>query len=158
MNSSCTSSATIAREQALHFWPERPKAERATPSAAAARSALAVTIAGFLPPISVSAGRAKGPSCMRRAMSRPTSAEPVKATPATADSARACPVPGPPCTRLNTPSPSSASRISPSSAPVQGASSDGLSTTVLPAISAAPAMFTARATGKLKGAITAKAP
>ena len=47
---------------------------------------------------------------------------------------------------------------SPRSAPVQGASSDGLSTTGLPAISAAPDMLTASATGKLKGAITANAP
>ena len=57
-NSSCTESSTIAREQALHFWPDSPKAARATPSAALSRSAFAVTIAGFLPPISVSAGRA----------------------------------------------------------------------------------------------------
>ena len=38
-NSSCTESTTIAREQALHFCPERPNAERATPSAAASTSA-----------------------------------------------------------------------------------------------------------------------
>ena len=61
-SSSYTSLTTIAREQALHFCPENPKADFAIPSTALSRSALAVTMAGFLPPISVSAGRANGPA------------------------------------------------------------------------------------------------
>ena len=44
------------REQALHFWPEKPKAAFAIPSAAASRSELAPTTAAFLPPISASTG------------------------------------------------------------------------------------------------------
>ncbi len=66
---------------------------------------------------------------------------------------------GPPWTTLNTPGGSPASRaISPRIAPVQGVSSDGFSTTVLPAISAAPDMLIASAAGKLNGAITANTP
>ena len=48
--------------------------------------------------------------------------------------------------------------ISPRIAPVQGDSSEGFSTTVLPAISAALSMLTASATGKLNGEMTAKTP
>ena len=83
-SSSCTESSTIAREQALHFWPEKPYADEAMPAAAASTSALSLTIAGFLPPISVIAGRAKRPSWKRRPSDRPTAAEPVKTTPSIA--------------------------------------------------------------------------
>ena len=57
MNSPATDRSTYTREQAEHFCPEKPKAERSTPSAARSRSALAETMAGFLPPISHTAGR-----------------------------------------------------------------------------------------------------
>ena len=118
-----------------------------------------MTIAGFLPPISVRAGRAYGPSCILRAISRPTAAEPVKATPSTRASTRARPVVSPPCTRLKTPGGSSAARaISPRIAPVHGVSSEGLNTTVFPAIRAEAAMPTDSAAGKLNGAMTAKMP
>ena len=159
-NSSCAAlPTTIAREHALHFWPARPNAARATPSAALSRSARSLTIAGFLPPISVSAGRAKAPSCSVRPILRPTCAEPVNAMPSTAEPTSARPAAGPPWTRLNTPSGSPPARTtSASSAPVHGASSEGFSTTVLPAISAADAMLTASAIGKLKGEITPKTP
>ena len=66
---------------------------------------------------------------------------------------------GPPWTTLNTPAGSPAARaISPRIAPVQGVSSEGLNTTVLPAISAAPAMLIESAAGKLNGEITANTP
>ena len=66
---------------------------------------------------------------------------------------------GPPCTTLNAPAGSPAScTISPSMAPVEGDSSEGLNTTVLPAISAEPNIPTDSATGKLNGAITANTP
>lgn len=42
-NSSLIASSTYTTEQALHFWPCRPKAERATPCAALARSAFLLT-------------------------------------------------------------------------------------------------------------------
>ena len=66
---------------------------------------------------------------------------------------------GPPCTRLNTPSGNPAPSItSPSAAPVAGVSSDGLNTTVLPAIRAELAIPIDSATGKLNGAITPNTP
>ncbi len=79
--------------------------------------------------------------------------------PSTSPSTSARPVSGPPCTRLNTPAGSPAAcMISPSAAPVAGVSSDGLNTTVLPAISAELAIPIESATGKLNGAITPKTP
>ena len=48
---------TNATEQAVHFCPCMLKAERATPSTATSRSALALTYAAFLPPISARTGR-----------------------------------------------------------------------------------------------------
>jgi hypothetical protein len=79
-NSSYTGSSTMAREQALHFW----------------RSALVVMIVGVLPPHLGQGRRAYGPSCIRRAISRPTSAEPVKAMPSTAGPTSASPTERPP--------------------------------------------------------------
>ena len=55
-NSSATARSTYTREQAEHFWPLNPNAERMTPSLALSRSAVAVTMAGFFPPISQMAG------------------------------------------------------------------------------------------------------
>ena len=129
------------------------------PAAAASRSALPDTIAGFLPPISVIAGRAYGPSWKRRPSARPTSAEPVNTTPSSAPSASARPVAAPPCTSPTTPSGSpAAANASPTSAPESGVCSDGLITTVLPATSAPAAMPLTSATGKLNGPITPKTP
>ncbi len=83
----------------------------------------------------------------------------MKATPSTGASTRARPVASPPCTRLKTPGASPAApMISARMAPVHGVSSDGLKTTVLPAMSAEPAMPIDSAAGKLKGAMTAKTP
>jgi hypothetical protein len=129
------------------------------PAAAASRSADAATIAGFLPPISVIAGRAKRPSWKRRPSARPTSAEPVKTTPSIAPSASARPVAAPPWTSPTTPSGNpAAANASPTSAPERGVCSDGLSTTVLPATSAPAAMPVTSATGKLNGPITPNTP
>ena len=97
------------------------------PAAAASTSAEAATIAGFLPPISVIAGRANGPSAKRLPSARPTSAEPVKTTPSIAPSASARPVSSPPWTSATTPSGSpAAAKHSPTSAPDSGVCSDGL--------------------------------
>ena len=95
-----------------------------------------------------------------RAIARPTSAEPVNATPSTGASTSARPVAGPPWITFSTPGgqPGGDARSRPRIAPVQGVSSEGLSTTLLPAISAAAAMLTASAAGKLNGAITANTP
>jgi hypothetical protein len=115
-------------------------------------------MAGFLPPISMSAGRGYGPACMAATIERPTSAEPVNATPSTAAATRARPVDSPPCTRLKTPVGRAARTISSRIAPVHGVSSEGLNTTVLPAMSAAEDIPTDSAAGKLNGAMTAKTP
>ena len=122
-------------------------------------SAEAATIAGFLPPISVIAGRAYAPAWKRRPSARPTSAEPVNTTPSIAPSASARPVSPPPWTTPMTPSGSpAAAKHSPISAPQRGVCSDGLTTTVLPATSAPEAMPTTSATGKLNGPMTPKTP
>ena len=57
ISASWTLSSTSTREQAEHFWPLAPNAERRMPFAAFSRSAVAVTMVGFLPPISVMHGR-----------------------------------------------------------------------------------------------------
>ena len=56
-NVSATAACTYTREHAEHLCPFMPKAERNTPLAARSRSALSMTIAGFLPPISTMHGR-----------------------------------------------------------------------------------------------------
>ena len=88
------------------------------PAAAAPTSAEAATIAGFLPPISVIAGRANGPSAKRRPSARPTSAEPVKTTPSIAPSRAPGPSPRRRAPATTTPSGSpAATKHSPTSAP-----------------------------------------
>ena len=52
VNGAATSRWTYTRLVALHFWFCRLNAERITPSAAASRSAVGITIAAFLPPSS----------------------------------------------------------------------------------------------------------
>ena len=129
------------------------------PSAAASRSALAPTTAAFLPPISANTGRGNAPSDIRRPISRPTSAEPVKATPSTPEPTSASPVLGPPWTSEITPSGTPASASSRATAPPDaGASSGGFSTTALPAARAAAVIPKASANGKLNGAMTPKTP
>jgi hypothetical protein len=73
MSSSCTASSTSTREQAEHFCPLSPHADRLIPAAAFPRSAARVTIAGFFPPISTMQGRATpAPARNRAAIPRPT--------------------------------------------------------------------------------------
>ena len=129
------------------------------PAAAVSRSARAVTIAGFLPPISTISGRSGRVSCRVRAISWPASAEPVKATPSMSAPTSARPVASSPWTRLRTPGGSPASTASSAISPVDhGVSSAGFITTVLPVTSAPLLMPTASANGKLNGQITAKTP
>ena len=73
----------MAREQAEHFWPLKPKAEATTPSTAASMSASAETMMASLPPISRMVRLMKRwPGWVLAArswISRPTFLEPVKA-------------------------------------------------------------------------------
>ena len=129
------------------------------PAAAVSRSARAVTIAGFLPPISTISGRSGRVACRRCAIACPASAEPVKATPSMSASTSARPVVSSPWTRLRTPGGSPASTASSAITPVDhGVSSAGFITTVLPPASAPLLIPTASANGKLNGQITAKTP
>ncbi len=83
-NASCTESTTIAREQAEHFWPPKPNALCATPSAAASRSASSSMMMPSLPPISATTRLSHfWPGCTSAAsllMPMPTSLEPVNDT------------------------------------------------------------------------------
>jgi hypothetical protein len=67
------------------------------PSAARSRSAFALTIAAFLPPISAMQGRGQRPAPNARTMPIPTSYDPVKVMPATSrEAASAAPISSPP--------------------------------------------------------------
>ncbi len=74
----------IAREQAEHFCPWKPKADCTTPVAASSRSVSASTMMASLPPISATTRLIQiCPSftfAARSLMRRPTSFEPVNAT------------------------------------------------------------------------------
>ncbi len=88
-----------------------------------------------------------------RAMPRPTSVEPVKATLSTSGCAiRAAPVSPAPVTMLTTPGGSSACRqISAKASAVSGVVSAGLSTTVLPQASAGAIFQASISSGKFHG-------
>ena len=60
-----------------------PNAERYTPCTACAMSALGMTMAGFLPPISTTQGFGKSWANFRYSCPKPTSYEPVNVSPAT---------------------------------------------------------------------------
>src|SRR5688572_11648095 len=97
----------------------------------------------------------------RYSFSKPTSYEPVKVTPATSGCrARASPATRPgPVIRLHTPGGNPArSNTSWILKPDMGVSDDGLSTTVLPATSAAAAGAPSSAYGKFQGAMTTQTP
>ena len=131
------------------------------PAAASSRLARAVTMQGFLPPISAMHGRGQGPDAMRCSSWVPTATEPVKVMPAVAGcDDRASPTSRPDPERYwNTPGGRPASRMqSASRRPAQGVSVAPLTTTVLPVTSAAAVGPPASASGKLKGAITTHAP
>ena len=103
MNSSAIEWCTNTRDAAEHFWPPKPNALRAVPSTASARSAEAVTITGFLPPISQIAGF----GCEvenERMIDMPTLLDPVNVRPSTPGwCTSADPTSPPPVTRLTTP-------------------------------------------------------
>jgi hypothetical protein len=130
------------------------------PSAASSRSALRVTMAGFLPPISTMHGRGHAFENEWKSLI-PTSYEPVKTMPSMPGcSWSVWPTDSPgPLTRFTTPSGTPASRYASTSFTAEsGDADDGLKTTVLPAIIAALDGPAARAIGKLNGLMTANTP
>ena len=148
----------MAREQAEHFWPLKPKALATTPSTAASMSQSGSTMMESLPPISRMVRLMKfWPGWVFAAlswMSRPTAFEPVKAMKrvcgwATMAEPNLAPAPG---QKLTTPSgrPASSSRLKKMAAMV-GASPEGLRMTVLPQTMAAAVMPAMMARGKFHG-------
>ena len=98
-------------------------------------SASAQTIIGSLPPSSRVQGTRFRPQAS--ATLRPVATLPVKEILSTPASTRAAPVSPSPTTRLKTPSGSpAAAKISSTRLPEKGVTSEGFSTTALPAISA----------------------
>ncbi len=95
-----------------------------------------------------------------RAISRPTSVEPVNATLSTSPcSTSACPVPPAPVTMLTTPGGRSACwQISAKASAVSGVVSAGLSTTVLPQASAGAIFQASISSGKFHGMTWAATP
>lgn len=133
----CTGRCTNRREPATHDWPLPSKMPSATAATAASISASAKTMCGDLPPNSSATGMSlrAATSAMHRPLSVPpvkdtmrTSGCPTSATPAS------WPVPGSTFSSPGGRPASSAMRATAS--PVDGVTSDGLSTTALPAASA----------------------
>ena len=123
----------------VQSWPELAKAPTIAPSAAASRSASANTTNGALPPSS-RCTRLSVPAASAITL-RPARGEPVTEISATSGwRASAPPVSGPgPGRTLRIPGGTPASSASrPSMSEVSGVSSEGLSTTALPAASAGP--------------------
>src|SRR5690606_32250557 len=149
------------REQAEHFCPPSPNAERTTPVTALSRLAFFETMVGFLPPISTTTGLGNVVANSRYTCLKPTSYEPVKVMPSTCGFVTiSLPTVRPgPVTKLTTPAGMPASmQYSMSLYAVHGASDEGFSTTVLPVTSAAATGPAASASGKLNGEITAHTP
>ena len=159
MKRSSADACTRMRERAQQSCPALPNTAIGADAAAASRSASAKMTFADLPPNS-SVTRlivAAAPA----AIERPTSVEPVKAILATSGcSTRRWPHvrPGPTRT-FTTPSGSPASRaISAKRSAVNGVSSAGLSTTVLPAASAGPSFQAAIVSGKFHGVMRPTTP
>src|SRR6185437_11318730 len=123
------------------------------------RSASANTMAGFLPPISSETFLNRGAAEL--AMWAPVAVLPVKEIALISGcSTMAWPTPGPrPCTMFSTPGGKPASMLSsPSRAAVQGVTSEGLATTVLPAASAGAIFQLNRYSGRFQGLMQPTTP
>ena len=152
---------TIRREPARQTWPALPVMAPAIIAASLSRSgASSNTSCGLLPPSSSVTGF--GPCSAQAAMiAAPVRVEPVKVILAM----RGCrlsasPVTRPsPCTMLKMPGGTPASTASSARRSTEnGVSSEGLSTTALPAASAAPTFHEAITSGKFHGVIAPTTP
>ena len=145
------SPAPAAGSPAQQTWPWLKKMPLTMPSTAWSIGASSKTMFAALPPSSrVSFLRVPATA---RAIARPTSVEPVKATLSTSGcSTTARPVSPAPVTMLTTPGGRSACRqISANSSAVSGVVSAGLSTTVLPVASAGAIFHASISSGKFHG-------
>ena len=157
-NSSATAASTSSRVPARQTCPALSYCPTAL-STARSRSASANTSSGDLPPSSSDTGVSWAPAAA--ATCRPVATDPVKQTRATEGcAASAAPASAPrPCTTLNTPSGSPASRVmSASRLAVSGAHSGGLATTVLPAARAGAMRQVASMSGAFHGVMIAVTP
>ena len=157
-SSSATDSCTSRRLPAQHTWPWLKKMPLTMPSTAWSSGASSNTTLAALPPSS-SVTFLRVPAT-ERAIWRPTSVEPVKATlstPGCSTSAR--PVSPAPVTMLTTPGGRSACRqMSAKARAVSGVVSAGFSTTVLPVASAGAIFHASISSGKFQGMTWAATP
>ena len=162
MMRSATSSCTHRSRSAEQRWPAERNAEVITSSVTCSGSAVASTIMALMPPVSAISGTI-GPSlaASARLISRATSVEPVKATPATRGSATSAaptlPSPGTRCSADRR----DAGRMhqaGPPRAAISGVCSAGLATTQLPATSAAAIWPVKIASGKFHGLMQTNTP
>jgi hypothetical protein len=155
----------MAREQAEHFWPWKPKAACATPSTASSISASASTMIASLPPISRMVRLIQSwPGCCLAAlwlMCSPTSREPVKRDVARLGMrddgvSKACAAAG---TEVHHALGHAASSSNSTNfAAMVGESLDGFRTTVLPLTIEASVIPAMMAQAKFHGGITAPTP
>ena len=149
----------MTRLVAVHFWPVEKNAALTTFSTAELKSASASTMVGFLPPISSWMRR-------RRLDASPCSQLPISQDPVNemalsglASTSASPSSPPDPATKLTTPfgSPASCSASTMRQA-LSGAAEAGLSTTVLPQISAGASFQAGIALGKFQGVIRPTTP
>jgi hypothetical protein len=152
-------SCSSTRDPAMQVCPVAANTPASTPLQALARSASSKMMLGDLPPSS-SETRARW-SAAPRITDCPVAEEPVKAILATSGwRTSAAPAPSPrPVTTLTTPSGKPASSITAASSRVEaGETSDGLTTTVLPAASAGHSFHSSSRTGEFQGAMAPTTP
>ena len=158
---SATSSWRQSRRSAEQRWPAERNAEVMTSSVTCSGSAVPSTIMALMPPVSAISGTI-GPSlaASARLIRRPTSVEPVKATPATSgwatSAAPTVPSPGASCAAA-TGTPALCSRPNARCA-ISGVCSAGLATTAFPAASAAVTWPRKIDRGKFHGEMQTKTP
>ena len=144
------------RSVRMHTWPEWMKLDHAAASAARSRSAPGRTTNGDLPPSSVTHGISRSPQ--REAIFRPVATEPVNMTASTRSTSAAPAAPRPVTTWKTSGGFPAFAQRSRSTHDVRGVTSEGLSTTVLPARSGATASAALFRIGKFQGPTTPTTP
>ena len=130
----------------MHSWPELEKQALTVPRTARPTGASARTMSGFFPPSSADTGMRRAPA--REATAEPVAVEPVNMTASTASMSGAPRAePGPVTTWKRSGSAPARVRRRRTARAVNGVSESGLSTTALPAMSAATASDAARVRG-----------
>mmetsp|Transcript_6523 Transcript_6523/g.22310 ORF Transcript_6523/g.22310 Transcript_6523/m.22310 type:complete len:271 (+) Transcript_6523:682-1494(+) len=155
-NLSLASSATYTRSTEQHTWPQLKREKATASSAALSRSASEKTTIGSLPPSSRTRRLREGAQSAMICL--PVAEEPVMATMSTSPCTRALPTTPSPCTSSSTPAGSADWSAFATSAPTSGVTSEGLSTTALPAARAGRVRRRGSSAGKFHGEHTATTP